>query len=300
MAVLLITHDLGVVAGHADRVSSCTPAGSSSPAARPMFSRPRHRYTEALLRSLPPLAARAATRPCTVSPAARPHRPAAGLPVRTALLDTRWPAATPRCPYWRATAGSHCPAATATPASSPAPGRPARADLEGRLAAGAAAGRSGAAGALAPVTPIPADDRPRAARGDRPREGLPGPRSGVIVQRKVGAVSAVAGVSLRLQRGDGRSASLASRAAARQRWAASSSASTEPTSGRVLFRGAGWTGCGVRTGAPSNAATSSSCSRTRTRPLTRGCGSARSCGSHWRSSTSAPPATGDRRRGRAA
>jgi oligopeptide/dipeptide ABC transporter ATP-binding protein len=54
MAVLLITHDLGVVAEFCDRVAVMY-AGSlveEAPAAQ-LFARPRHRYTEALLHTMP-------------------------------------------------------------------------------------------------------------------------------------------------------------------------------------------------------------------------------------------------------
>jgi oligopeptide/dipeptide ABC transporter ATP-binding protein len=56
MAVLLITHDLGVVAGQADRVlvmyaGKLVEAGATNH----IFYETRHRYTEALLRSIPRL-----------------------------------------------------------------------------------------------------------------------------------------------------------------------------------------------------------------------------------------------------
>jgi oligopeptide/dipeptide ABC transporter ATP-binding protein len=54
MAVLLITHDLGVVAEFCDRVAVMY-AGrivEEAPVAQ-LFARPRHRYTEALLRTMP-------------------------------------------------------------------------------------------------------------------------------------------------------------------------------------------------------------------------------------------------------
>jgi len=54
MAVLLITHDMGVIAGHTDRVMVMY-AGKivESATNTELFSRTRHRYTEALLGSLP-------------------------------------------------------------------------------------------------------------------------------------------------------------------------------------------------------------------------------------------------------
>jgi peptide/nickel transport system ATP-binding protein len=54
MAIILVTHDLGVVAGRADRVSVMY-AGKiveSAPSGE-LFRRPRHRYTQALLRATP-------------------------------------------------------------------------------------------------------------------------------------------------------------------------------------------------------------------------------------------------------
>ncbi len=54
MAVILITHDLGVIAGTCDRVLVMY-AGRicESATATALFAKPRHPYTEALLRSLP-------------------------------------------------------------------------------------------------------------------------------------------------------------------------------------------------------------------------------------------------------
>jgi peptide/nickel transport system ATP-binding protein len=56
MALILITHDLGVVAGHADRVLVMY-AGKivETGTADQVYSRARHRYTEALLASVPHL-----------------------------------------------------------------------------------------------------------------------------------------------------------------------------------------------------------------------------------------------------
>ena len=54
MAVILVTHDLGVIAGRADRVAVMY-AGRVVETAptRELFAAPRHRYTEALLEALP-------------------------------------------------------------------------------------------------------------------------------------------------------------------------------------------------------------------------------------------------------
>jgi oligopeptide transport system ATP-binding protein len=55
-AVILITHDLGVVAGMCDRIAVMY-AGSivESAPVRPLFADPRHPYTLGLLRSIPRL-----------------------------------------------------------------------------------------------------------------------------------------------------------------------------------------------------------------------------------------------------
>ena len=56
MAILLITHDLGVVAGRADRVAVMYGGElvEQAPTAD-LFKRPAHPYTRALLRSMPRL-----------------------------------------------------------------------------------------------------------------------------------------------------------------------------------------------------------------------------------------------------
>lgn len=56
MGMLLVTHDMGVIAGHADRVMVMY-AGKivESASAGEIFSAPRHRYSEALLQSVPTL-----------------------------------------------------------------------------------------------------------------------------------------------------------------------------------------------------------------------------------------------------
>ena len=53
-AVILITHDLGVVAEFCDRVAVMYAGRLVEEApVNPLFARPRHRYTEALLRTMP-------------------------------------------------------------------------------------------------------------------------------------------------------------------------------------------------------------------------------------------------------
>jgi peptide/nickel transport system ATP-binding protein len=88
MAVLLITHDLGVVAGTTDRVVVMY-AGQVVETAptRDLFARPQHPYTEGLMESIPRLD----------RPRARLHSIPGSVPAATA-----WPPGCrfhPRCPY---------------------------------------------------------------------------------------------------------------------------------------------------------------------------------------------------------
>ena len=93
MAVLLITHDLGVISGYADRVAVMYAGRIVETAlAAELFRRPRHPYTGALLAARPrltgPREALAAI-PGTVPP---PHARPAGCP-----FVTRCPRSTGRC-----------------------------------------------------------------------------------------------------------------------------------------------------------------------------------------------------------
>ena len=87
MAIIWITHDLGIVAGLADRVKVMY-AGYIVERAEvhEFYANPRHPYTLGLLGSLPRLdAAGARQADAHRGPAARPDRAAAGLPVLCAL-----------------------------------------------------------------------------------------------------------------------------------------------------------------------------------------------------------------------
>jgi oligopeptide/dipeptide ABC transporter ATP-binding protein len=91
LSVVLVTHDLGVVAGIADRVAVMY-AGSLvevAPAAA-LFDSPRHPYSEALLASVPRLEDAPGERlPCIPGQPPRPHEPLSGCPFA------------PRCPWAR-------------------------------------------------------------------------------------------------------------------------------------------------------------------------------------------------------
>jgi oligopeptide/dipeptide ABC transporter ATP-binding protein len=88
MAVLLITHDLGVVAGTADRVVVMYAGQVVETAPTPeLFAQPRHPYTEGLMASIPRLD----------RPRERLHSIPGSVPAATA-----WPAGCrfhPRCPF---------------------------------------------------------------------------------------------------------------------------------------------------------------------------------------------------------
>ena len=88
MAVLLITHDLGVVAGTADRVVVMYAGQVVESAPTPeLFARPQHPYTEGLMESIPRLD----------RPRERLHSIPGSVPAATA-----WPQGCrfhPRCPY---------------------------------------------------------------------------------------------------------------------------------------------------------------------------------------------------------
>ncbi len=73
MAVILVTHDLGVIAGRADRVAVMYAGRIVETADASRCSRnPRHPYTEALFEALPEKAADGSHSGCTTSPASRP------------------------------------------------------------------------------------------------------------------------------------------------------------------------------------------------------------------------------------
>ncbi len=93
MALMLITHDLGVVAGIVDRVNVMY-AGYivETATVAATYADPRHPYTLGLMSSIPRdrPAARRAAQPHHRRPA-RPHRRAAGLPLRAPLPVLRAP-----------------------------------------------------------------------------------------------------------------------------------------------------------------------------------------------------------------
>ena len=95
VAMLIITHNLGVVARYADRVNVMY-AGRivERGTARELYANPRHPYTLGLLRSVPRLdEPRRARLDADRRPAARPHAPARGVRVRARAARSAWSAA---------------------------------------------------------------------------------------------------------------------------------------------------------------------------------------------------------------
>jgi peptide/nickel transport system ATP-binding protein len=190
MAVILVTHDLGVIAGNTDDVAVMY-AGRivETASAVELFRHPRHRYTEALLAALPDRVAGTGRRLYSIP----------GLPPD--LTDPppgcRF---APRCGHAVARCHIEVPELGAVGGHRFAcfVPRPARGAPDG----GPPADRPpvAAAGWVAPTTPIPADGLALLEVTDLVKD-FP-IRNGAIVQRRVGAISAVAGVSLRLERGE--------------------------------------------------------------------------------------------------
>jgi peptide/nickel transport system ATP-binding protein len=198
MAVLLVTHDLGVIAGHTDRVAVMY-AGKIAEAAgtENLFARARHPYTVALFDALPERAARSAERLRTI-PGMPPDlaRPIAGC-----SFAPRCPRAQDRCrdeiPELAGNGhGFACffpvdvQLSDEPPPVSPVSEEsadPARYATSHRAAASEASG-SDAAGADQPVLELVAVSKEYpVVRG--------------LFRREVGRISAVAGVSLSVQPG---------------------------------------------------------------------------------------------------
>ncbi|CAG6395782.1 ABC transporter ATP-binding protein [Streptomyces cocklensis] len=191
-ALLLVSHDLGVIAGTADRVAVMY-AGRIVETAPvdALFARPRMPYTLGLIGAVPRLDADAEGRP-------EPLVPIPGAPPAPAALPPGC-AFAPRCPL----AEDRC--RTAEPELAAAAGEP-------HLAACV---RAGEVSGLRPldVFPVPAADSPaRGAAGGRPDGGSVLRVSGLartfpllkgaVFRRRVGSVHAVDGVDLDIRAGE--------------------------------------------------------------------------------------------------
>lgn len=108
MTTLLITHDLSVVAGHADRIMVMYAGHAVEVAAiADLFAAPRHPYTEALLRSVPNVRGERRSRLRTI----------AGAPPDLRIVD-------PGCPYRTRCERAEELCAAVRPELAPAPGSP--------------------------------------------------------------------------------------------------------------------------------------------------------------------------------
>jgi peptide/nickel transport system ATP-binding protein len=238
MAVILVTHDLGVIAGHADRVAVMYAGRIVETAdASTLFTNPRHPYTEALLAALPERAAEGAGRLYNI-PGQPPDLTA---PPPGCKFAPRCRYAQEKCiesePYLTAAGDSHffrCffpvgavegavpgpatvvagDAAAASSATMVSPeALPAEALSAEVLTAEASSAAEALSAAALPAEAMPAELRPGAAPADASTpEGGEFLRldqvvknfavtSGAVMQRRVGQVSAVADVSFALPHG---------------------------------------------------------------------------------------------------
>ena len=178
MAMILVTHDLGVVAGRADDIAVMYAGRIVEKApTRSLFADMQMPYTEALLTSIPKLGEPSHTRlDDDPRPAARPRQPAGGLQVRAALPVRAGPV-----PRRGAAAGRRRRPGTSTAAGSRS-GRRRAGRARAQPSAGATATGVPVDGAIAPEAALMAgsgtahlrDRRGRAAAGREPRRRVPG------------------------------------------------------------------------------------------------------------------------------
>ena len=185
MAVILVTHDLGVIAGRADRVAVMY-AGkiAETTSTGTLFASPRHPYTEALFHALPENAAETRERLYSI-PGAPPDlvQPPDGC-----RFAPRCRYAQDRCRQEEPLLGGVAPEHSFA-CFFPVAG--AAADSSGRIA-----GRP-----AHPPLPAPGPAGEPVLRVDGLVKEFPVTR-GVVLQRKVGAVRAVSGVSFEIRRGE--------------------------------------------------------------------------------------------------
>jgi peptide/nickel transport system ATP-binding protein len=186
MAVILVTHDLGVIAGHADRVAVMY-AGRivETSATATLFANPRHPYTEALLGALPEKAVGAGR--------------LYNIPGQPPDLSAPPPGCkfAARCRYAREECEESEPSLTNGGSSHffrcffpvSAPGQ-----AEAAVAASAERRQQ------PPLEPVASSGAADLLRVDHLVKNF-GVTAGAVLQRKVGAVSAVADVSFALPRG---------------------------------------------------------------------------------------------------
>ena len=203
MAVILVTHDLGVIAGRADRVAVMY-AGRvvEITATTALFANPRHPYTEALFEALPGKAA-LQEKAAGLGPAVRRLY---NIPGQPPDLTAPPPGCTfaPRCRFARDKCREAEPVLTASTAGHdfrcffPVGAADETAAAAARPAAGAAAAAGQPDGPPEPAAP--AGDGGELLRLDHLVKDFP-VTAGAIMQRRIGTVSAVAGVSFAIPAG---------------------------------------------------------------------------------------------------
>jgi oligopeptide/dipeptide ABC transporter ATP-binding protein len=219
MAMLLITHDMGVIAGHADRVNVMYAGRLVETAATDgLFAQMRHPYTQALLASIPRLNQDASQRllnipglPPDLSQPPPGCRYAPRCSRATDQCRTEEPALTgPQLNHlfacWHPVSGPLQLAVSVPPpaAGEDAPG-PGEAEGTGTGPAATAEG-TGAEPAVLEVSDRPGAPDPAAAGA--PLLDISGLvkefpiTSGMVLQRRVGSVKAVSGVSFSVQAGE--------------------------------------------------------------------------------------------------
>jgi peptide/nickel transport system ATP-binding protein len=233
MAVILVTHDLGVIAGHADRVAVMYAGRIVETAdASTLFTNPRHPYTEALLAALPERAAEGAGRLYNI-PGQPPDLTA---PPPGCKFAPRCRYAQEKCvesePYLTAAGDSHLfrcffPVG-AIEGADPGPAAVVAGDAAAASSATLVSTEAVSAEALSaevlPAVALSAEAFSAEAVSAEPRPGAPSPAdastpeggeflrvdqvvknfsvtSGAVLQRRIGQVSAVADVSFALPHG---------------------------------------------------------------------------------------------------
>ncbi|MDE2089974.1 MAG: ABC transporter ATP-binding protein [Gammaproteobacteria bacterium] len=221
MAVLLITHDLGVVAQMADRVAVMY-AGQIVEAAarRPFIAEPRHPYSRKLFESLPAMDKRAGA--LAVIPGAVPALTQAFQGCRfAARCDFAWDACREREPVWIALDGGGVRCHLADPALTAT--RP-------------QAGVARVAAAARPSRPVPATGRRDGALLDVEGLEVHFPIHAGVLKRVVGRVRAVDGVTLHI--GAGRTLALVGESGCGKTTVGKGILQLiRPTAGRVRFDG---------------------------------------------------------------